>query len=295
MRLYHALFFLAVFFSSALHAYELITIQAVSDTKRTFITRNGKRQGVSIGMTGTFTAEDASILAKAINVSGQFTQWEIINSSTILPFEKGAVVTWYPATEYLWALSPEKARQKYIKANTVTARDSWVFKGALTRAVSESVSGVQATETRRGGYLGEIYYEKGLTPTLTFDVGLRHEREVVNYTGFSFNTQRNVLITNLIYYFDAFKDLLNDGRLFVGGGFGYGHSRTTSAGVAQSGPVGILPTVKIGLSLPFSQEWEFIVDSAFESLQTKEAQSNGQEQTTTQTNIKAGFGLRRFL
>jgi hypothetical protein len=36
------------------------------------------------------------------------------------------------------------------------------------------------------------------------------------------------------------------------------------------------------------------MDSAFESLQTKETQEEGIEQTTTQTNFKVGIGLRRY-
>lgn len=294
MRLHHTFFFLLLVLCTSAFGYELITIQAVSDTRKTFITRNGKRQGVTRGMTGTFTAQDVSILARAMNVTGQFTQWEIINREAILPFEKGAIVTWYRATEYLWALSPEQARQKYIKSNTALPRKSWVFKGALTRAVSESVSGVPASETRRGGYLGEVYYEKPLTRSLAFDVGFRHESEVINYTGVSFTTRRSMAIGNLIYYLDSFRDLLNDGRFFLGAGFGYGLSNTSSSEITQSGPVGMLPTIKAGVTMPFNDDWEFIGDIAFESLQTNEEQENGVDQTTTQTNIKAGFGLRRF-
>ena len=294
MRLHHTFLILLLVLCTSAYGYELITIQAVSDTKKTFITRNGKRQGVTRGMTGTFTAQDFSILARALNVTGQFTQWEIINQDATLPFEKGTIVTWYPATEYLWALNPEKARQKYIKSTAILPRNSWVFKGSFSRGLSESVSGVPAAETRRGGYMGEVYFEKSFTRKLAFDVGFRYEQEVINYTGFSFNTSRSMLVTDLIYYLDAFQDLLNDGRFFLGAGFGYGLSNTSSNRLSQSGIVGMLPTVKTGISLPFNDEWEFIADAAFESLQTKEAQKSGLEQTTTQTNLKAGFGLRRF-
>jgi hypothetical protein len=56
----------------------------------------------------------------------------------------------------------------------------------------------------------------------------------------------------------------------------------------------LLPAVKIGLTLPFNETWEFLSDGAFESLQTKEEQEGGNVQTTTQTNFKFGFGLRRY-
>lgn len=293
MRLHHALFLCLFFMSTMAHAYELIMVQAVSDTKKTFITRNGKRQGITRGVTGTFTAENISVLAKAINVTGTHTQWQIINSEAIFPFEKGAIITYYPATEYLWALTPESERKKYIKSQIPTLKTSWVFKGALTRGLSESVSDVPATATKRGGYLGEVYFEKDIYYGLAFDVGARYEREVINYAEASYRTRRMLVIADLLYYFDTFREYIK-GRFFIGAGMGYGVSNTVAVGLSQSGQVGILPLMKAGISLPFDDTWEFLMDGAFESLQTKETQESGNEQTTTQTNFKVGIGLRRF-
>ena len=275
------------------HAFELIMVQAVSDSKKTFITRNGKRQGVMRGMTGTFTAEDISVLAKAINVTGQFTQWELINQEAILPFEKGTIVTYYAATEYLWALTPESERKKYIKSEVPHPKSSLVFKGAITRGLSESVSDTPATISNRGGFLGEIYYERDIFGPIAFDVGIRHEREVINYPGASLITVRSLAIADIIYYFDFMREYLR-AKFFIAAGMGYGLSNTSTVGLSQSGPVGLLPAVKLGVALPFNDTWEFISDGAFESLQTSEEQESGRKQTTTQTNFKFGFGLRRY-
>lgn len=285
--------FFILFVSFSAQAFELIMIQAVSDTKKTFVTRNGKRQGVIRGMTGTFTADDVSVLAKAVSVTGNFAQWELINQEAILPFEKGKIVTYYAAAEYLWALTPESERKKYIKSEIPQPKQSFVFKGALTRGIADSVSDAPATTSRRGGALGEIYYEKDLFGSLAFDVGLRYEREVINYAGASLITKRNMAIVDLIYYFDFMRDYLK-ARFFMAAGFGYGMSNTQAVGLSQSGPVGLLPVFKLGASLPFNDTWEFISDAAFESLQTSEEQEGGKKQTTTQTNFKFGFGLRRF-
>lgn len=280
--------------SFAAQGFELIVIQAVSDTKRTFVTRNGKRQGLMVGMTGTFTAEDISILARAVSVTGQFAQWEVINPEARLPFEKGSMVTYYPATEYIWALAPEAERRKYIKSMISLPRRSFVYKGALTRGISESVSNVPASPTTRGGFMGEVYFEKDLMYHLAFDIGLRYEREVVNYPQASFLTIRSLLMADMIYYFEHFRDLLSNGRMFIGAGVGYGLSNTQTIGLSQTGPVGILPAIKLGFSLPFDEDWQFVMDGAFESLQTREQQQSGNIQTTTQTNFKVGFGLRQF-
>jgi hypothetical protein len=294
MHLRHIILLLALFVSSSTHAFELIMVQAVSATKKTFITRNGKRQGVQIGMTGTFTAEDVSILAKAIHVTGGFTQWQIINADAILPFEKGAIVTYYPATEYLWALAPESERRKYIKTEIPIQKRSLLFKGAFTRGLSETVSDAPANTSKRGGYAGEMYYERDFYENFAFDIGLRYEKEVINYTGASLETKRSMVIADIIYYFNGLRDYLSGGKIFIAGGLGYGLSNTSTVGLSQSGVVAMLPVVKLGLSLPFNDAYEFITDSAFESLSTREEQESGRIQTTTQTNFKFGFGLRKF-
>lgn len=294
MRLHHAFLLFLFLLPGIARAYELIVIQGISETKRTFVTRNGRRQGVVQGMTGTFTSENISILAKAINVTGMYAQWELVNKDAIVPWEKGAMVTWYPAQEYLWALSPETERKKYIKSMIVIPRQSFIFRGAVTRGLSESTSEVQAQNPQRGGYLGELYYERPVTPNISFDVGFRYEREVVNYTGVSLTTQRNLAMADFIYYFDQLEELLGGGKIYIALGVGYGYSNTQTIGLSQSGPVGLLPAAKLGLSLPFSNDWDFLLDSAFESLQTREQQEGGNEQTTTQTNLRFGFGLRRY-
>ena len=293
MGIRHSIYCLLFLVSFSAQAFELIMIHAVSDTRKTFITRNGKRQGVMRGVTGTFTAADISVLAKAINVTGQFTQWELLNKEAILPFEKGTIITYYPATEYIWALTPESERRKYIKSEIRHIRQSWVFKGALTRGLSESVSDVAASTSSRGGFLGEVYFEKDFNESLSFDLGLRYEREVINYSGASLITVRSLAIADVIYYFEYLRDYIK-GRFYVAGGVGYGLSNTSTVGLSQSGPVGLLPAIKLGVSLPFNETWEFLTDWAFESLQTNEKQENGRNQTTTQTNFKFGFGLRRF-
>lgn len=293
MSFRHILITMFLLMGFSAHAFELIMIQSVSDTKRTFITRNGKRQGIIRGMTGTFTAEDISVLAKAVNVTGKYAQWELVNQEAILPFEKGKIVTYYAASEYLWALAPESERKKYIKSEIPHSKRSLVFKGALTRGLSESVSDAPATISSRGGFLGEIYYEKDIYGPLAFDFGLRYEREVINYPGASLITVRSLAIADVIYYFDFFKEYLR-AKFYVAAGIGYGLSNTSTIGLSQSGPVGMLPAVKLGISLPFNDTWEFVTDGAFESLQTSEEQESGNKQTTTQTNFKFGFGLRRY-
>jgi hypothetical protein len=217
----------------------------------------------------------------------------VINPEAIIPFEKGSLVTYYPAQEYLWALSPETERRKYIKRFLRKPRKSVLLKGALTRTVSESTSETIASDTERGGILGEVYYEQDFVYNLAFDVGFRYEREVLNTGKNSFLTRRGLMIVDVIKYFDDFEDSIG-GRLYIGLGVGYGLSNTSTTGLSQSGYVGLLPAVKAGINLPFNEEWDFLFDTAFESLQSKEELESGDTQTTTQGNVKASIGIRKY-
>ena len=180
-----------------------------------------------------------------------------------------------------------------IKRKTETLRQSWVLKGAFTRGINESVSDAPSGDNKRGGYLAEAFYERDILHGLAFDVGFRYENEVVNYTGATYTTRRSMLTTDLLYYFNNLEDILT-GRPYIGLGMGYGFSNTQSKAIAQSGPVALLPVVKVGITMPFNDDWEALFDASFESLQTEEEAGNGRAQTTTQTNFKGGFGVRRF-
>lgn len=293
MRFYHTLILATLLFSFGASAFELIMIQAVSNSKKTFITRHGKREGMTIGNTATFTAEDVSIIAKAINITSNFTQWEIVNSTAILPFAKGQTVTYYPTEEYVWALSTEEARKKYIKSMIPTLKQSFTFRTGLSRGLSESVSDAPVASSRRGGIQAEVYYERDLSYNIAFDVGLRYDSEVLTVPNASYTTKRAMVVADILYYFDQLKDIIK-GEIYVGLGAGWGYSSTETVGLSQTGNAMLLPTAKIGLSLPFNENYEFLLDTAFDTIQTKETQESGKVQSTNQTNAKIGIGLRKY-
>lgn len=274
-------------------AYELLSIQAISSTKKTFITRTGKRSGLVEGVTHTFTADDVAVIARAKKVTGQYTQWELVNQNLEVPFSKGQMVTSHAAQEYLWALSPEEFRQKFLKSKDTLKRNSLIAKGGLSRGLSESTSGVEPQDTQRGGYLGEFLYEQNIWSQLYFDVGTRYEKETVNLPEISIATQRAILLGHLIYYFEPWKDFFK-GRIFTGVGLGWGRSYTSVGPAAQSGSVTLLPAIKLGMALPFNETYDFVFESAFETLQTIDRLEDGSRQTTNQSNARVGFGLRRF-
>ena len=273
-------------------AYELLVVQAVSSSKKTFVTRNGKRQGVVQNLTGTFTSDDMALIAKAVTVTSQFTQWQLANDNAKVPFEPGALITYHPAQEYIWALNPEAARKKYLKELRPEIKRSWIVKGAMTKGLNESVSGAAPQDTSRGGVALDALYER-LYTNFAWDAGIRYENEVVNLSGGSLITQRMMAITDLLYYFDALDEFYA-ARIFVAIGMGYGQSSTDADGIRQSGFALLLPAAKIGMALPFNKEWDFMIESAFETLKSTEELEDKTKQTVNQSNLRIAIGVRKF-
>lgn len=293
MRLYALPIIMMLALASQAFAYELLMVQAVSASKKTFVTRNGKRQGIIENMDGTFVTENASFIAKAKTVTSQFTQWELVNPEANIPFQTGDLVTYHPAQEYIWSLNPAEARKRYIRELRPEVRRSWLVKAASTKGLNETVSGTTPQSTNRGGIALDILYERLVHPNFAWDLGLRYEREVINLPAGSLITQRALLVGDLLFYFDEATFFYN-ARFYMGAGFGYGQSSTSADGLVQSGAAVLLPAAKLGVALPFDNTWDFIAEGAFETLKTSEKLEDGTKQETTQSNLRIGFGLRRY-
>jgi hypothetical protein len=279
--------------SSYAWAYELTIIQGISRSGQTFLTRNGKKEGITEGKKVTFTADNVSIIAKAIKVTREFTQWEVENAFTDVPFRKGQVVTYYDTTEYLWTLTPEKIKQKYIKTQLYSPRKSISFNSALFRGVSESVSGVEDRSVTRGGIDLESYLEREYNLNMAFAFGLRYTIETINVNEASLSSNRFLGIAEARYYFDPMRNFYGV-RLGLGLGVGYGQSRTDTDGLVSSGVARILPITKGMMVLPLSKQSEFLFETAFEALEVQETLADKTIQTTNVTNFKFGIAVKRY-
>ncbi len=282
-----------LFYSENSFSYELHIIQGVSKTGQTFVTRTGKKDGIVLGKLVTFTADDISLIAKAITVTREFTQWEVENNTAQLPFRKGQVVTVYDATEYLWALTPEKVKTKFIKSKLYNPRKSYAFHTSFIRGLSESVSGVENQEIERGGIQLEGYLENEFSLNFALAFGIRYTTETINANEASLTSSRFLGILEARYYFDPMRNFYN-ARPMIGLGVGYGQSATEADGLTSAGTALILPITKVGLNFPLSKKMEFSFEAAFESIEINEEFEEGTKQVTTASNIKTGIAIKRF-
>lgn len=286
---------LLLLFSTTLWAknYELIVIQAISSSRKTFITRTGKRQGILQGLKATFNAGNASVIAKATQVTSQFTHWEIVNKKIQAPFEQGDVVTYFPAEEYTWAVVPESVRKELIYNEIPHPQNSFIAKGGVARALSESTTEVSDQSPQRGGIMLEVLAEKELGANFAIDGGFRYDRETVNLAESSLITQRIFGLAHLTYYFDPLLDYYK-AKFYLSMGLGFGQSATESVGITSSGTAALLPSTKLGVQLPIDKRYHFLIEGAFESIQSRETLPNDTTQTTTQNNGMISVGLKRY-
>ena len=285
---------LLLFFSFPAYAYELVVIQGISKEKQTFVTRNSEYSDIFIGKKATFTSEDTSVIAKAIEVTREFVQWELSNDFTDTPFPRGALVTMYDTTEYLWALTPEVIKRKFIKNRVFTPRRSFEAAISLARGLSESVTDTSAVNADRGGYHFDFSYRKQFNIHWALSYGLRYDREVINLPDSSLLNQRFIATTELRYYFEPWYDFYS-AQVGLGLSLGFGQSRTETPGQATFGNAVLLPGTKLSLSLPVERAVDMEFFGAFESFRLDEETLGGLDQTTNLISSKIGVIYRRYI
>ncbi|MDA8793004.1 hypothetical protein N9N67_07150 [Bacteriovoracaceae bacterium] len=286
------LLFSSLLLSLSLFSFELTYIRGTSKDNRTFITRHGKKDGVMVGKKMTFTTDNISVIAKAITVNREFTQWEIQNKLTDIPFENGDLVTVYDSRDYLWALTPydklREAQKKYSHVN----KNFYLLKSSLSQGVSESVSGVDAQPTDFGGYTIEGMLEREFTLNLAGSFGIRYDNETINVPEASILTQRLMFSAEITYYFNE-MELLYHSRFFVGLGVAYGESLTETTGLDVSGFSSILPSTKFGVEFPLSDYTRIQFEGAIDNITSREFDATYELQTAQKTLFRGGVALKR--
>lgn len=289
------LFFLLLFTNIPLaKAYELVMIQAISTEKRTFITRTTQDTKTFVGKKTTFTSDNVTFIAVAKTVSREFTLWEIENDLTDVPFESGDLVTMYDTTEYLWTLTPEKIKRKYIKSKLYSPRRSLEGQLSFSRGLSESVTETESQNVDRGGIIFEMQFKREFNLNWSFSYGIRYDQENVNIANATLVNKRFMGIIEGRYHFEPFSDFYNS-QLGISLGFGYGQSQTESSSLTTSGVSVLLPSTKILLDFPLNKDYDFGLHAAFESIRLEEQTADDANQTTNLISTKIGIGFRRHL
>ncbi|MCP4914788.1 MAG: hypothetical protein GY909_16845 [Oligoflexia bacterium] len=271
---------------------QLVIIQAVSNSKRTFAVRRGQIHGVINGQESLFTNNSASFSATAVEVSREFSVWEIKDKRGSIPFEKGDFVTVSRSIENIWTEIP-KTHLLPPKELNFKPSSEWLVRGTYSFAMSESVSETESTRyTGRTGVQLEILYTNRFAINWEYGVGLRFDRENSRLQNDQIDipTQRNLIVADLTYHFENFKR--SDNNAYLGIGFGYGLSSTTVDESVATGKALIAPVVRLGYINRIAASYALLLEGSVEAVSASESFENTDTQQSNVVSSKISVGLR---
>jgi hypothetical protein len=283
---------LAALASLSIVADELVIIQAVSTTGRSFAIRKGARDGIIINQDSLFTTEKASFSARSIEVGADFSLWKIHDDRGKVPFEKGDYVNYNNSLENIWT-EVSRLYLEPVKVATFQEESHWLAKVHYSYAFSESVSETDSSRYEaRTGFQFEGAYSRHFSYHWEWSAGLRFDRENSSLSDPSIDipTQRTLVMGDISYHFERFNRSRNNAYISIG--MGYGLSSTTVEESVSSGSALILPVVKVGILHFYVREYSFLVEGTFEAVSTSEAFADSDPQETQVLNTKLGFGIR---
>jgi hypothetical protein len=272
---------------------ELVIVQSVSSTQKTFVIRRGAEDGVVVGQESLFSTEKISLRMKALEVSRFFSLWALSEPRASIPFIKNDFITY---TNNLDRISIEVStlvdnEKEY--SEIILRDDFWIFRTAISFTFFESISSTEANnDSSRGGYQFEIFRPKQLYNQIEWAWGLRYDTEsvILKDTNLEIPSNRILGMVEFIYNFPVFKRT-ND-NIYASLGGGIGSSSTTINGETSSGYAIVTPVVRIGYNKAYSSNLVFLLEGTGEAISTTEVFASGEEQTTNLVNIKFTFGVK---
>ena len=284
------LFFLATPFYPC-QAEELVIVQSVSTTKRTFAIRRGNAHGITLNLKALFSNDEVNIIAKCTDITRFFSVWEPVNQQMIVPFLKGEFVSYNRKTDNLGL---EIVRFKYNpQVNLLRSKPSWILKMGLTRTLSGAVSSTGAdNEELRTGFQVEGAYKKRFYKAFSWMAGIRYDHEVIRLTRpiLDIPINRYLAMAEIIYQFPELSK--EDSYVYTGLAVGLGYSRSLiNSNVVLQGLCTVLPMVHLGYLLSLNN-YALLFELGVESLSTKGSFENNVEQSTNLINGKFTIGIQ---
>lgn len=271
---------------------ELLLIQAVSVSGKTFVIRKGAEDGISIGQQSLFSTKNSSFTAVVIEVNRFFSLWQLKDNRGAVPFEKGNYITYTNNIENIWTEIP---KLQVAPKEELVFKEShhWTIRGNYTLAMSESVSNTDDEKTTgRVGYQLELLYGRRFTVHWEWGVGGRLDREntTIQEPALDIPSNRYMLTAELLYHFPNFYQ--TDNNAYLGIALAYGISNTTIDETVSTGTTMALPIVKAGYINKVAARYSVVFELAVEALAQSESFADTDEQTTNIINTKASIGVR---
>lgn len=279
---------------------ELVVIQAVSSSKKTFVLNRGAKDGIARYSESLFSSPDVSLAARAIEVSREHSLWELNDKNATFPFLKDQIVTFNQNRASVWNEIPDVREQiegisrsqqmferYYGPRHAINARMS------LSNTFYESISETDSERApSRGGLSLEGLYLFRLNERIEFGGGMRIDREdaVIEDPDLTIPSTRLFAIAEISYHFAQGRESGNNWYTTVGAGIG--RSQTEVDEAVSTGLATLLPYVRVGYLFRRGQRMAFQIESSIEAISTQESFIDTKEQTTNLVNAKVGLGIR---
>lgn len=278
---------------------ELTVIQTVSKNRRSFVVAKGIKDGVVKGQEIIFANDNVSIVCKASEVNRGYSLWVPVDSTITVPFKKEDIVSSNSTVYGNVALDiiSDPNLTPSVNYNTVYKKfrtsNNFTAKASYNKGLGQSSSEVSDEKnTSRSGYNFAVDYNYRFMPEFEMSFGARIDNEVyrIEEPELDIPTSRVMGTIAATYHFVNFSDNKNNFYLTIAAGIG--RSETTIDGEVTSGPVTLLPEVRVGYMMPFTKSMAMIFEGSVESLSTTESFADGTEQSTNILNMKASIGVR---
>ncbi|CBW26408.1 putative exported protein [Halobacteriovorax marinus SJ] len=277
----------------------LVIIQSISNSKKTFVIRKGRDFGISKGQISLFSTTDISFTARATEVTRFYSLWTLLDKEATVPFNPEEVVTYTSSLERIWsevALTKlreveQKQEESYLRnivGNYISLRASWGV--SLSQSTSEVAA--ESLDSRTTLHF-EATYSKRMNRHLEIGGGVRFDSDTAKGTNpdRSIPSTRNFLIADITYHFNQLRD--SRSHIYAGLGAGIGKSSTEVADSTKTGSATLLPYFRLGYETsPEKSSYSFIAELQIENIVAKETFTTGDEQSTGIVNSKFAIGVR---
>lgn len=283
--------FAQLFTAVSFAADELVVIQAVSTTRKTFAVRKGFSDGIGKGQESLFTNKNTSFSATATDVNRFFSVWSINDKRGSVPFDKGEFVTFTNSVENVYFEIPYA--QSTPEELTFRPSSKWIFRTHFSFAISESVSETEASRyAGRSGFQVEFFFNRNFTRKMDWGIGLRFDKENTSLEDQNLDvpTNRTMLAAEFTYHFDKMEE--SEDNMYLSAGGAYGLTNTTVNDDVSAGTVMVFPYLKLGYVYKWSPSYDILFELTGEAIAASEAFEGEESQTTNVVNTKFGIGVR---
>ena len=274
---------------------ELVIIQTVSASRATFVIRKGAREGAVLHQKALFSTDKVSILCKAIEVTSEYSLWQVADPKMQVPFQKRQFVVLNTSLETIWQKIPHLKEELTKRVAQAKAKPVpyWIVRAGSSRGVYASVSETGSqTSTERVGLQFDGSYNSKLLESVDYSLGLRMDNETSKQESPNLvvSTVRYFVTAELTYNFPDFTNTSN--HFYSSAGGGIGTSETSVADAKSAGTAFLGPVFRFGLRTKLSEKYSLLVEGAAEAISMNETFADGTRQTTNIVNGKFSVGFR---